>query len=69
MDELFADFEDADFLGVIIGNNRVSPVGRGCSDIPANDIYYGNTEGCCEDVLALTVTPNGNVYPAAPAPT
>jgi MoaA/NifB/PqqE/SkfB family radical SAM enzyme len=63
MDELFADFEDADFLGVIIGNNRVSPVGRGCSDIPANDIYYGNTEGCCEDVLALTVTPNGNVYP------
>ncbi len=63
MDELFAQFDDLDFVGLIIGNNRVSPVGRGCSEIPADDIYYGNTEGCCEDVLSLTVTPNGNVYP------
>jgi MoaA/NifB/PqqE/SkfB family radical SAM enzyme len=64
MDELLADFADAELLQVIVGNGRVQPVGRGASTVPPSEVYYSNgPEGCCEQQLNLTITPNGNVYP------
>ena len=61
--ELFEGFDDLDFINVKISNGRVAPVGRGKSEIPLEEVYYLNTEGCCEDLLCLTVSPEGNVYP------
>ena len=64
MDELLTDFQDFELLQVIVGNGRVQPVGRGATTIPPSEVYYGSgVQGCCEQQLNLTVTPNGNVYP------
>ena len=61
--ELLAGFDDTELVDVMIANSRVGPVGRGCSEVPDEEIYYGCTSGCCEDILSLSITPNGNVYP------
>ena len=64
LDELLAEFQDGDLLQVIIGNGRVQPVGRGAVTIPPSEVYYGSgPQGCCEQQLNLTISPNGNVYP------
>lgn len=64
MDELFGDFADGEFMHVTVANSRVQPVGRGAAGVPMSDVYLGQgVEGCCERLLNLTVTPNGNVYP------
>jgi MoaA/NifB/PqqE/SkfB family radical SAM enzyme len=61
--EILGYFEPADLLHVLVGNGRVHPVGRGSSKEIADQVYPGNTEGCCEAVLNLTVSPSGYVYP------
>lgn len=64
MMEALEGFEDEDFLGLIIGNGRVQPVGRGAKNVPMSDVYVaGGVHGCCERQLNLTIGPNGNVYP------
>jgi MoaA/NifB/PqqE/SkfB family radical SAM enzyme len=63
-DEIFTTFSDADLLDVFIANGRVFPVGRAATEVPADDIYFDKeVTGCCENLLSLTVGPNGNVYP------
>jgi MoaA/NifB/PqqE/SkfB family radical SAM enzyme len=63
-DELFASFSDEELMHVMIAICRVHPVGRAASEIPPDEIYYGQGAiGCCENLLTLTVAPNGNVYP------
>jgi hypothetical protein len=63
-EELLASFKDEELMNVIIANGRVQPVGRAASQIPPDEIAYGRgVEGCCENILTLTVAPNGNVYP------
>ncbi len=62
--EALEGFQDDDLLGLIIGNGRVQPVGRGASNVPMSDVYLaGGVHGCCELQLNLTIGPNGNVYP------
>jgi MoaA/NifB/PqqE/SkfB family radical SAM enzyme len=64
IDELLAQFTDEDLVGCVIANGRAHPVGRGATDIPEEEIYYGNGPvGNCQEFLALTIAPNGNVYP------
>jgi len=64
IDSLLASFKDEELMHVIIANGRVHPVGRGATEIPMEDIYIGKgVQGCCEDLLTLTIAPNGNVYP------
>jgi MoaA/NifB/PqqE/SkfB family radical SAM enzyme len=63
LEDLLAAFNDTDLIDVMVANSRVGPVGRGYSELSPDEIYYGTTCGCCEDILSLTVTPNGNVYP------
>jgi hypothetical protein len=49
---------------VQIANSRVQPVGRGAEMVPSDEVYYGSgPDGCCEQLLNLTIAPNGNVYP------
>jgi MoaA/NifB/PqqE/SkfB family radical SAM enzyme len=63
LEDLIAAFSDTDLMDVMVANSRVGPIGRGCSELSSDEIYYGTTCGCCEDILSITVTPNGNVYP------
>lgn len=64
IDALFASFSDAELLGVLIANGTVHPVGRGAVELDSEDIYYGaGPVGACEELLTLTISPNGNVYP------
>jgi MoaA/NifB/PqqE/SkfB family radical SAM enzyme len=64
LDTLFESFEPADLIGVLIGNGRVHPVGRGAVEVDPEDVYFGDGPvGACEDLLSLTIAPNGNVYP------
>jgi MoaA/NifB/PqqE/SkfB family radical SAM enzyme len=64
LDDVLGYFSDDDLLGVVIGNGRVHPVGRGATEVPADDVYYGSGPvGACEPFLNLTISPNGNVYP------
>lgn len=63
-DEILQPFSDADLLDVFVANGRVFPVGRAATEVPLDDIYFGRgVEGCCENLLSLTIAPNGNVYP------
>ena len=64
LDTLLESFSETDLAGVLVGNGRVHPVGRGAVKIDPEDVYYGDGPvGCCEEVLTLTIAPNGNVYP------
>jgi hypothetical protein len=60
--ELMSEFTDDELSGVRIMNSRVEPVGRGATTIPVSEIYMASgPEGCCANMLNLTVTPNGNI--------
>ena len=64
LDTLLESFSESDLAGVLIGNGRVHPVGRGARSVDPDDVYYGSGPvGSCEEVLTLTIAPNGNVYP------
>jgi MoaA/NifB/PqqE/SkfB family radical SAM enzyme len=64
MDELFEEFDDSELMQVQIGNSTVAPVGRGRETLSASDVYGESVSGaCCETMLNLTISPNGNVYP------
>jgi len=64
IDELLQSFRDDRLIGCVIANGRVHPVGRGATEIPDDEIYYGSGPvGNCQEFLALTIAPNGNVYP------
>lgn len=63
IDELLKSFTASDLLHVTVANGRVHPVGRAAEEVPAAEIYFGDTNGCCEQMLNLTIAPNGNVYP------
>ncbi|HKP47863.1 MAG TPA: radical SAM protein [Pyrinomonadaceae bacterium] len=63
IDDLLQSFSAADLLHVTVANGRVHPVGRAAEEVPGSEIYFGDTNGCCERMLNLTIAPNGNVYP------
>jgi hypothetical protein len=64
MEELFSDFTEEEFLYLQIGNSPVAPVGRGSDNLSALEVYGDPVaEACCDAMLNLTVTPNGNVCP------
>ena len=64
LEGLFDEFSDEELFETHIGNGRVAPVGRAATEIPMTDVYEGQGPvGRCEDMLCLTVAPNGNVYP------
>ncbi len=64
IDTLLESFSDSDLVGVLVGNGRMHPVGRGAIEIDPEEVYYGDgAVGSCEEVLTLTISPNGNVYP------
>jgi hypothetical protein len=63
LDELLGGFNAVELLHVMIANGRVHPVGRAAHEVPEAEIYFGDTKGCCEHMLSLTIAPNGNVYP------
>lgn len=62
--ELLEPFTDDELLHVHVANSTVAPVGRAKDEVPFDDVYTSeDLTGCCETLLNLTVTPNGNVYP------
>jgi MoaA/NifB/PqqE/SkfB family radical SAM enzyme len=64
MDELLAEFSDEELLRVQIANSTMAPVGRGEIEISPGEAYSSSdVSGCCESLLNLTISPNGNVYP------
>jgi MoaA/NifB/PqqE/SkfB family radical SAM enzyme len=64
IDSLLEHFSDHELAGCVIANGRVHPVGRAATEIPDEDIYYGaGPVGNCQSFLALTIAPNGHVYP------
>ena len=64
IDTLLASFSDAELAGCLIGNGTMHPVGRAAVAVDPDDVYYGpGPVGACENLLAVTIAPNGNVYP------
>jgi len=64
LDTLLESFAATDLVGVLVGNGRVHPVGRGAVEVDPDDVYFGSGPvGACEELLSLTIAPNGNVYP------
>jgi uncharacterized Fe-S cluster-containing radical SAM superfamily protein len=64
MDEILAEFSAAELLHVQLANSRVQLVGRAATEIPADEVHYGRgVEGCCEQLLNLTIGPSGDVFP------
>jgi MoaA/NifB/PqqE/SkfB family radical SAM enzyme len=63
LDAILDHFEAKDLLHVTIANGRVHPVGRAATEVPSDEIFFEEVAGCCEQMLNLTIAPNGNVYP------
>jgi hypothetical protein len=63
LDEILKRFDARDLLHVTIANGRVHPVGRAANEVPSDEIFFEEPVGCCEQMLNLTIAPNGNVYP------
>lgn len=62
--ELLSSFSAAELVDVKIGTSLYQPVGRGADEIDDTEVYYvAAPNGCCEDILNLTIAPNGGVFP------